>query len=387
MVMFPFLLKVVLDVPPQLIGLATFAMTLPAFLFMLPGGALADILDGRKILFVTHALAVIPPALLATTIVLDLLSYPVLLAYGVCLGLIGAFSQPARDTLLSRVVMADGGKMSLQRAVGLASMTMFACQMIGMVLAMTADTIGPQWVIALQAVILFASLALIASFHLEPAAGAPRKWRLAEQLRDMRGGVVEAFSSPALLPVILVAFLIGIFYIGSFQVLMPVLVAETYGGESWRMGLGPLSFFSGTIITTMVLVRRGGVERAGRLLAISVSSGAAILLLMSLTVPYPVYLLFIFCWGIGGGGAITLSRTIVQELAEESHRGRMLSLFSMGFMGGAPIGAITIGPLVAHFGAHKAALFPAVAMLLCLVMLVSTTKLVHIRLTKKPHGA
>ncbi len=381
MVMYPFLLKVVLDVPAGQIGFATFAMTFPMFLLMLPGGALADRIDGRHILSVTHGLAVIPPALLATAIVFDQLSYPVMLIYGVSIGIVGAFSQPARDSLLNRVVQTDGGRINLQRAVGLATLTMFVCQIIGMFIALTADNIGTEWVIICQGVVLFASLGLIRSLRLDAVEQRTDTWTLKAQLSEIGSGLKEAFGSPQIMPVVIVAFLIGMFYIGSFQVLMPVLVTETYGEESWRLGLGPMTFFSGTIVTSMLLIRRGGVERAGMALTLAVCTGTVVLFSLSVTVPYLVFLLFIFVWGLGAGVAITMSRTIVQELAPESHRGRLLSIFSMGFMGGAPLGALMIGPIIDATDPHIAALFPGTAMVICLTTLLLTTQLFRVRLT------
>lgn len=380
MVMFPFILKVILDVPAGQIGLATFAMTLPMFLLMLPGGALADRIDGRHILAVTHGLAVIPPALLATAIVFDSLSYPVMVIYGAALGVVGAFSQPARDSLLNRVVAADGGRMNLQRAVGLATLTMFVCQIIGMMIALFADTIGAQWVIICQGVVLFASLTLITSLHLDAIEPPKSVWTAKGQLNEIGSGIKEAFGSPDIRPVIIVAFLIGVFYIGTFQVLLPVLVTEAYGSESWRLGLGPMTFFSGTIVTSVLLIRQGGIERAGLALTLAVCTGTVILFSLSLTVPYLVFLLFIFTWGLGAGVAITMSRTIVQELAPASHRGRLLGIFSMGFMGGAPLGALMIGPIIDATNPHMATLFPGVAMVICLSTLILTTKLTHVRL-------
>lgn len=388
MVMYPFLLKVTLDLPAHLIGVATFAMTLPMFLFMIPGGALADRFDGRRILALMHSLAVIPPALLATVILLDQLTYPILLIYGCAMGFVGAFSQPARDSLLSRVVQADGERITLQQAVGMASLTMFACQILGMLVAMTADYIGPQFVVFIQGLVMFSSIWLVAALRVEAKEAPATAWSIGGQFHDMGDGIIEAFKSPQIMPVVVIAFLIGMFYIGSFQVLMPVLVSDFYGGESWRMGLGPLTFFSGTIVTSTILMRRGGVERAGLTLVFAVASGMVTMFLVAIfrEAPYLLFLSFIFLWGLGAGIAITLSRSIVQELAPESHRGRLLSVFSTGFMGGAPIGALVIGPLVEQYDPHDAALVPAFSMLTCLTILTLTTQLTKIKLKKHAPG-
>ena len=64
-----------------------------------------------------------------------------------------------------------------------------------------------------------------------------------------------------------------------------------------------------------------------------------------------------------------MGRTLVQELAPESHRTRVMALYTMAFLGGAPLGSLVMGYSVDWFGALYAMLVPATGMLaLCLVI-------------------
>jgi len=63
-------------------------------------------------------------------------------------------------------------------------------------------------------------------------------------------------------------------------------------------------------------------------------------------------------WGVNMGFTTTLARAIVQESAEEQFRGRILSVFTLGMMGSAPIGAIVLGWVIEIFGTLNA-LLPA----------------------------
>ena len=61
--------------------------------------------------------------------------------------------------------------------------------------------------------------------------------------------------------------------------------------------------------------------------------------------------------------------TIVQLEAPESHRARVLAIFQLGFAGGAPVGALAMGYLVALTGPRLAAIYPAAGMVVVLIFL------------------
>lgn len=76
------------------------------------------------------------------------------------------------------------------------------------------------------------------------------------------------------------------------------------------------------------------------------------MVLAVISVPGPLYGLTLLCfaWGVGAGVVMTQGRTIVQLAARDSHRARILALFQLGFMGGAPIGALVMGYLAGLVG-------------------------------------
>ncbi len=379
MVLFPFLVADRLDMSAGLVGIAQAVMMLPTFLLMLPGGSLADRFDSRSILIAVHGLATLPPLILGIAIAYGWLSYTGMLIYGFAMGTLGAFSQPARDSLLNRVVEAGGG-MPLQRAVTLATMVMFSTQIVGMILASQADLIGVSPLLWLQAAGLFATIYVIRQLRLPSRGHVDHGTGLAYQFRQMRDGLVEAFGHSKIMPVVIVSFCIGIFYMGAFQVILPIQIREFHGGGAVRFSLMSICFFGGTIVSSVALFRKGGVRRAGQAMFVAVSCGVVVLALLSLHLPYWALLTAVFVWGLFAGVTITLSRAIVQEFAPDSHRGRLLAIFSMGFMGGGPIGSFGIGYLIQLMGPFTAALVPAVLMSASLATLGLTTSLWRVEL-------
>jgi MFS family permease len=79
-------------------------------------------------------------------------------------------------------------------------------------------------------------------------------------------------------------------------------------------------------------------------------------------VPIDVFYLLIFLWGAGGGITMSMSRSIVQESAPPSHRARVMSVYSLGMMGGMPMGSLAMGYVIGVFGPLNAAWVPVIGM-------------------------
>jgi MFS family permease len=100
---------------------------------------------------------------------------------------------------------------------------------------------------------------------------------------------------------------------------------------------------------------------------------------MSFPAPFWVMCLLCFVWGLGAGVTITLGRTIVQEAAPPSHRGRIMSIYQFGFSGGAPLGALALGFVVEAIGPYETARVGPVLMIVVLAILSLRTELLTIK--------
>lgn len=373
MVLFPWLTAVVLDESAARVGLAQAALMAPALVFMVFGGAFADRRDTRALLIRIHIAAALPPLALALVILADGLTYPWLIGYALIMGTLSAFAMPARDSLLSNVAAVSFGA-DVQKAVTLASGVQFMGQLSGIVVAGAAALTGAPVLLAFQAGIMLVGAGTVS--RLAPAPPVERAY--AHPLREMREGVGEVAASPILLPVVLCMFAVGILYVGTFMVLLPLVVRDYYGGGATGISIVNICFWGGTIIATFALLRFGHIHRRGLVLAAALASGAVILFLIGVPAPFWVMCLLCFAWGLGAGTSMTMSRTIVQLAAPPSHRARVLSIFQLGFAGGGPIGAFASGFVVAATDVHVAAWIPAGIMVLVLAGIVAASRLIRI---------
>ncbi len=159
-------------------------------------------------------------------------------------------------------------------------------------------------------------------------------------LKEIRDGVALVFASERMFPVMLLTFAVGVFFAGAFMVLIPLTIRDVYHGGAQQIGLAYVLNMVGTVIATMLLLARGGLARPGRAVILGLGLGALLFLPMVFGVPIGVFYLLIFMWGLGGGITMSMSRSIVQESAPPSHRARVMSVYSLGMMGGMPVGSL-----------------------------------------------
>lgn len=379
MILFPYLVANVLEVSASEVGIAQVALQIPMLVLLLWGGLVAERLEPRRYLIVLHVIGVAPPAILAAVIALDSLSYPLMLIYGLAMGSFAAMALPARDAALNGVVARDaaaGRPITLQKAVTLATAAQLGGQLAGMGLAGAASVTGVLPLIAVQCVAFAA--ASIAAFglarHTKTAARAARASRgLRGALSDIADGVRFALGHRVMLPMILIAGYVGVFVIGSFSVLFPLIVRDSYGMGAEGLSLAFVAFWSASFCSSVLLSRLKPLERPGRALLASQFAGAIALASFAIEKPFWGFLAVIVAWGLAAGVALSMSRTITQQEAEPAYLARVLSVYSLGFMGGAPIGAGAMGLLSEAFGPRMAALFPAAGLAIAIIWMAART--------------
>jgi MFS family permease len=365
-VLFPYMIAVRLEQPAAMVGFAQMIGALPSLLLLIPAGAWADRGDPRAILFAATLCAALPAAALAGFTAAGDLTLTAAILYAVLGGAAGAFVMTSRDAMLSNV--ADASR--LQTAIALFSVATIGAQILGMAGARTASTLGLETLLAVQA-----ALTLAAGFLAAQLPKPAPKARAAETpLSAMAQGIAYAARNAEIGPIIVVMIGVGMFYVGSFLVLVPLLVRDFYQGGVETLSTLSVTFWGASLLINLGLARFS-VRRRGLMLLIAVSTGAATLAAFSLGLPYWAFLMLYACWGAGAGVTLNMGRTIVQERVAPEMRGRVLSLYQMGFMGGAPLGALILGLVAQQTGAQAAMLFPAICMALTLVCVALFTPL------------
>jgi MFS family permease len=370
-VLYPWLVAVVLQESPTRVGIAQMASQLPMLLFILWGGWLGDRVDQRRLLIGLTAAMAVPPLLIATIFLTGHFNYTVLICWALVGGTFAAFVQPTRDALLNRVAGQD-----IQRVVILTIGVQFGVQIIGFGLGASADVIGPiSLLLIMSGFMLAAALATTRIPALPPIPKGPPQ----HPLTAIAEGLRLAWQDDAIRPAIGQTFSVGIFFAGAYMVLLPLMVRDLYGGGSLAIAGTFAANMLGTVVVTFSLMRIGRISRPGRALLIGALVSSLVLSLLTFDLPQWLFYCVIFMWGCCGGVGMTMSRTIVQEAAVETHRARVMSVYALGLMGGMPIGSFTLGVVTDWIGVRNAVWVPVIGMLVILIYLRLRTRLWYVQ--------
>ena len=370
-VMFAWLVTMVLRESPQMVGVAQMAMLVPALLFMLIGGSLADRYGGQRVVVIAQSIAVLPPLGLLLVLGADSLSFGFMIGYALMMGCAQAFVTPARDALLNQV--AEG---KIQRTVVKATMIQFVMQMVAFLVAGQADRLGPELVVGVQILALAIGAVALGRIVLEAPSSAVTA---VHPVRDLALSVVAGWRtvmrSASMRMVAVQNIAVGMFFMGSYIVTIPLLVRDRYDGSAGDLALLNAANALGLVLTIFLLLRVGDIHRQGRALLLAHGVGAVALGAGGVGLGFPAFTACIFAWGACGGIAMTMARTIMQEQAPDDQRGRVMGFFSFSFMGAGPIGAVLSGFMAERWGPEIALTIAATAMLVVVIVVSLTSKL------------
>lgn len=378
-VLFPSLVAFVLSATPAGIGLAQSALSAPMFCLLLFGGLLAERARAGPTLAKLNLAFALMSLALCGIIASHALTYELLIGYAIVVGCCAAFMMPVRDAALNGIVAreAEFGKYTpIATAAAVTTAVQIGAQIAGILAASRAGS-NPAPYLALQALVLLIGAAICLGLQAPKPHGHERT--VIGAFRDLREGLVYAFRDPVMSPMLISAAYVGVFVIGSFQVLFPLIVREAYGDDPRAQGsqLSTLfaCFWGASFVSAVVLSRLKPLQQPGRALIISHLIGAVALFTFGFHKPFTVFALVVVLWGFAAGVAISTSRTIVQSAAGQRYLGRVLAVYSMGFMGGAPIGSAIVGFAAGEFGPRTAAFAPAIGLALAALALALFTPL------------
>ena len=365
-VLFSWLIVGELRASAEWVGFAQSASALPQLVLLIVGGAVADRVEPRRLLTGMHLVAALPPISLAVVILFGHLNIASVIFYGVAIGVSNAFLMPARDSLLSRVA----GTMMIQ-TVTLMTVVQFSAQITGTLVAGVIEWVGTPTILGLQSVVLFGGVWFasrlpgvpVKSVELEAQRSSENAWH------QIMAGVREVAGDPALRSMGILVACVGLFFIGPFLVVFPILVRDVYEGGAQALAIVLMLFPLGTIIGSFALRRQKFIRRKIRTTMFALMIASILLGWIGLQWSWGWFLTLTLCWGLTGSVFINFSRAVFQERASEANRARVLSIYQLGLIAGAPIGSLFAGLMSGAFGPNVAISLAAGTMFSVVVLL------------------
>lgn len=328
-----------------LLGVTGFAGQIAILVFAPFGGLWADRFDRYKLLLLTQILSAVPPLLLAILAYAGLIEVWHIIVMALLLGIINAIDTPIRLTFTTEMVTA---KEDLPSAIAMNALMQNAGRMIGPTVAgllLTVSTEAFCFVInTLSKVII---VAMVLAMTLAPYQ---RKNITASPWQQLTEGARYAWN---MLPVRWLLPMVAIisFMVTPYQTLMPIFAAEVYGGGADMLGFLIGAAGGGGVIGMLALASRRDVRGLTRwITAASLASGLGTLV-FALSSWLPLSLIALAFTGFGvvvNGMSVS---TMIQTIVEDRMRGRIMSIFSMAFLGMYPLGSLAGGALAEVIGA------------------------------------
>lgn len=342
-VIFPWLVVGVLNEPADRVGLAQMVAMLPNLLLILVGGALSENRHLGTYLSKLYLLYAIPFVIMLVASVSGYLSYYMLLGFGATYGVITAFIQPARESLLAQV----GGN-NLQQSVARSTFVQFGAQSLGFLLVGLFDSIGLASLLVIQMIMFAISARLIKAS--QPAGTGLQSGRH-KTGQGIWSGLQKVWKHPKLMSLMLVVSATGFIGFGAYLVAMPIMAREIYHASAIFYAGLQLCFAIGVLLANYAYMKLSrGFQRPGRVLLISLFSRAVIMIIIGNYVPARLLFPLVILWGMCSGISISLGRVMTHTEAPDSHRSRIVSIYQLALLGTAPIGAWLCGYLITIYG-------------------------------------
>ncbi len=319
------------------LALDSFVAELPLLLFTLIGGVVADRRNRRKMLLASQLVQMTSAFTLAALVAAGRVTIWHVLGLAFASGCAQAFGGPAYQALIPSLV----SKTDLPNAIALNSIQFNIARLIGPLLAGVAlHQLGMVWCFGLNGVSFLVVIGALLSLHVKHVPPATRRHMLVE----LRSGLRYVRGETRLLALMVLAF--AVTFLGmpllTFLPLMARSVFHEGVGQYSRM----MAFAGGGAIAGAVVVAWLGRFRHMGLVAllVQVAVGVTIVVFASSRVLWASELLLLAS-GVALVISTSLITSLVQLVAPNEMRGRVMSIYMVAFRGGMPLGSLVSGKI------------------------------------------
>jgi MFS family permease len=328
-----------------LLGTVSFAGQIPTFLFAPFAGVWIDRADRRKVLVWTQTLSMVQSLALAALTLSHLITIPLLLAFSVMQGIINAFDMPGRQSFM--VQMVDD-KRDLGNAIAINSSMVNVARLIGPSLAgMLIAVSNEGWCFLIDGI---SYLAVIASLLMMRVHVPPVVRRVTSMLTELQAGWTYVSEFEPIRTILLLFAVISLMGM-PFVVLMPIFAARVLHGGPHTLGFLMGAMGVGALVSALSLAARKSVRGLIRMIPIAAAVFGLGLIGFGLSRTFWLSMIMVFIAGMGMMQGMAGSNTVIQTIVSEDKRGRVMSYYTMAFMGMAPFGSLLAGTMAHAIGA------------------------------------
>ena len=327
------------------LGIIGFSTQIPTIFIAPFAGVLADRWSRHRMLMVTQVLSMLQALVLAALVFSGTIHIWHLIVMSVFIGIVNAFDIPIRQAFVYQLV---NDKDDLSNAIALNSMIFNGARLAGPPIAGFLILIAGEGVcFLLNAISYLAVLIALLAMKLSPQNTGLSQGRV---LIELKNGLKYAAS---VVPIRIILIVLGfISLVGMpYAVLMPVFAKDILGGGPQTLGFLMGAVGIGALIGALYLATRKSIRGLGKVMVFSISLFGVGIIMFSLSKVLWFSLLMMLFSGFGMMVQMASINTILQTIVDDDKRGRVMSLYTMAFMGMAPFGSLLAGSAANWLGA------------------------------------
>ena len=335
-----------------LLGSVAFAGQIPVFLTSPLGGIAADRYNRQRVVISTQTASMILAFVFAALTLTHHITVTEIFVLAIMRGVVNAFDIPGRQAFIVEMV----GKEDLMNAIALNSSMFNGARIIGPAIAgIVVAKVGEGWCFFGDAV---SYIAVIVGLFMMRVA--PRKQR---PMGSPLEHVIEGFRFVRdTAPIRLLLFLLGLVSLVAmpYTVLMPVFADRILHGGARGLGILMGATGVGALLGALTLATKTGVQGLGRWVTFSCAGFSISLIAFALSRNFWLSTVLLVPVGFCMMLQMSSSNTLIQAMVPDELRGRVMSVYSMMFMGMGPFGALIAGVIADRLGAPLAVIMGAV---------------------------
>ena len=336
-----------------LLGSVGFASQFPIFLFASIGGIVADRYDRQKVVIATQTSSMVLAFMLAFLTLSGRIHVWHVFVLAASLGAVNAFDIPGRQSFIVEMV----GKEDMMNAIALNSSMFNGARIIGPAVAgILLARIGEGWCFFANAVSYIAvimGLTLMKVDHPIREHGGSPIARILEGFRFVRRHR----------PIRAILLLLGLVSLVAmpYTAPMPIFADKILHGGARGLGILMGATGVGALLGALTLAAKTGIKGLGRWVAIACGGFGVSLILFAFSRNFMLSAILLLPVGFCMMLQMSSSNTLIQSMVPDELRGRVMSVYSMMFMGMGPFGAFIGGALAERLGAPITVAMGAVA--------------------------
>lgn len=347
-----------------MLGLVTFFSQVPSFFFAPFAGVYIDRWNKHRTLIFTQTIAMLQAFTLAALALSGSIQIWHIMLLSIVLGLTTAFDMPVRQAFVIDLIE---DRKDLGNAIALNSSLVNITRLIGPAIAgIIVAKFGEGICFMINGITFIAVIIALLFMRIKKTTIINVRKHGFSELKE---GFKYSFGFPPIRDTLILLAVLS-FAIMQYTVLMPVFAKDILKGGSDTLGFLMASTGVGALIGGIYLASRKSVLGLGKIMTISAFLFGVTIIIFAFSKNFILSMVILLFAGIGFIVLIAASNTILQTITDDDKRGRVMSFFTMAFMGMAPFGSLAAGAIADRIGGPMTIMISGIITFICGVALI-----------------